>query len=618
MFNQQATTFRMPISSLGLAFVLMSACMDDIASPNDELQLTMDVGNRPESTAPATDGSMSVMTDSGVDLAKIDSDLVSPSLDMNGDVVTVDMILDMEVDPIDMILDRGIDHNFDMSDGLASDTGIDNEIDAEMDPPIFQGYNTYLSSYLDGDSANGPGFARDIAVDENGDFVVVGGVSSSGFPTTPGVWDQNYGAPGAGSVGVYGEMDVFVSKFNAAGVMIWSTYLGGPSYDRAYAVEFADNGDVIVAGRAGPGFPTTPGVIQETFAGDQVTTSSGYGPQDGFVSRISADGSQLLWSTYFGSTGPGFIRDLDIDSSGHILVALTAVSGNFSFQPQLSGPRMTPSGTEDAYYGKMSSDGESLLFGTFLGGSDGNTDGGNPSIRTVGDEVYVVLFSNATDVNCITQGAYQTSNAGDYDMVLIHFDSNNDLIFGTYFGGSGFEGMETHQLAVDEYGNAYISGGTNSSDLPMLPQSAQPTKIHSGDGFIAKFSPTGELLASTYVGMPSETGSIIGIGLEGLAVAPNGDVVAGGSDRPNNSTIRHAIVARVNSDLSEILYVEYFGGSGRDELRAVDVNAVGDVYYAGHSTSNNWPIVSAYDANYSSGSNPSPVYVVLQSQFQSP
>ena len=108
------------------------------------------------------------------------------------------------------------------------------------------------------------------------------------------------------------------------------------------------------------------------------------------------------------------------------------------------------------------------------------------------------------------------------------------------------------------------------------------------------------------------------LGLEGLAVAPNGDIVAGGSDRPNDPTIRRAIVARAHEDLSELLYVDYFGGAGRDQIRAVDVNAMGEVYYAGHSTSENWPTVSAYDSNYSASPNPSATFIVLQPQFQSP
>ena len=510
----------------------------------------------------------------------------------------------------------GADNNENGLIDCEEDSCADDSLCIEADPPTFERYETIVSSYLDGDEASdGTGWARDIAVDANGDFVVVGGVNSPVFPTTEGAWDRDYGDPGAGIAGG-GEMDVFVSKFNASGALVWSTYLGGAGYDFGYAVEFADNGDVIVAGRAGPGFPTTPGVVQESFAGDN-DIGAPYGPQDGFVARLSADGSQLVWSTYFGSVGPEFIQDLDIDASGRVLVALT-LSGSLSFQPELAGPRTMLSGTRDAYYGKLSSDGRRLLFGTYIGGSDGDSDGGSPSIRAAGDEVYVVTTSNATDVDCITQGAHQPANAGGTDIILVHFDANNALTYGTYFGGSDNELMETHQLAIDPRGNAYFSGGTGSSDLPVLPNAAQPEKIHDQDGFISKFSPEGALLAATYVGIPSSAGSIIGLGLEGLAVAPNGDIVAGGSDRPNDATIRRAIVARANEDLSELLYVEYFGGSGHDEFRAIDVSAMGDVYYAGHTTSEDWPIVSAYDSNYSCEPHRSTTFTMFRPLFQSP
>ena len=437
--------------------------------------------------------------------------------------------------------------------------------------------------------------------------------------TTPGAYDTEFGEPGTPQVGSWGPMDVFVSKFDPSGTLLWSTYLGGPSYDRAYAVEIADNGDVIVAGRAGPDFPTTPGALQETFAGDNTyDVNSGYGPQDGFVSRISADGNELVWSTYFGADGPGFVRDIDIDASGRILVGLAHVKGDFGFSPQTTGPRGTLSGSEDAYYGKLSSDGSSLLFGTYIGGSNSVTvDGGNPSIRADGDAVYFVMFTDSTDVDCITPGAYQSANAGQMDMLLLRFEDNDELSYCTYYGGSNNEGMETHCLAVDDDGNAYISGGTGSTDLPTTVGAAQTDLLHTdgGDGFVAKFSRTGSLIAATYVGMPSAVNDIFGMNIEGLAITPSGDVVGSGSDRPYNTSIRHAVITRLSGDLSEILYVNTYGGSGRDELRGVDVNANGDVAYAGHTTSTDWPTVSAHDSTYHSSPDPSPAFVILQPQY---
>ena len=490
------------------------------------------------------------------------------------------------------------------------------EPDIELE---FSDYQILTSSYLDGDTAGTGGIARDIEFDDAGNFVIVGGVHSTDFVTTPGAYDTEYGGPGTPQVGTFGSMDAFVSKFDASGNLLWSTYLGGPSYDRAYAVEIADNGDVIVAGRAGADFPTTPGVLQETFAGDN-NMNTAYGPQDGFVSRISADGSSLIWSTYFGADGQGIIRDIDIDASGRILIGFSSAEGNFSFSPQITGPRGTLSGGSDAYYGKLSSDGSTLLFGTYIGGSDGGSkDGFNPSIRADGDVVYFFTYTESSDVDCITPNAHQNSNAGQSDMLLVRFDENDQISFCTYYGGSGIEEIETHSLAIDDVGDVYITGYTSSPDLTVTAAAAQQTPSHVNsmggvEGLVAKFTPDGELIASTYVGMPSAVDEIIALTLEGIVIAPNGDVILGGSDRPYNRNTRNAMIIRMNEDLDEILHLQTYGGSGRDEIRAVAVNADGDVAYAGHTTSTDWPTISAYDSTYNSSPNASPTFVILQPQ----
>ncbi|MEZ5914522.1 MAG: fibronectin type III domain-containing protein [Parvularculaceae bacterium] len=108
---------------------------------------------------------------------------------------------------------------------------------------------------------------RDIAFDAAGNIYLTGGAFSADFPTTPGAYDRTF-ATGGASTGSAGASDVFVMKFNRSGALVWSTLIGGPNYDRAYGVEIAPDGGVIVAGRAGEGYPTTPGVAQPAFAGD--------------------------------------------------------------------------------------------------------------------------------------------------------------------------------------------------------------------------------------------------------------------------------------------------------------------------------------------------------------
>src|SRR6185369_14505850 len=137
---------------------------------------------------------------------------------------------------------------------------------------------------------------------------------SSNFPTTAGAFDRTFN----------GTHDAWCAKFTAGGLLVWATYLGGPNYDRAYAIEVDDTG-VYLAGRAGAGFPTTAGVLQPSFAGD-VAPNTLYGAQDGFIAKLSLDGGSLLWSTYIGSDGKDFCRDLAIDSVGNCYVAMSDVN----------------------------------------------------------------------------------------------------------------------------------------------------------------------------------------------------------------------------------------------------------------------------------------------------
>ena len=92
-----------------------------------------------------------------------------------------------------------------------------------------------------------------------------------------------------------------------------------------YAVEVDKQGYVYVGGRAGDGFPTTEGAIQPNFGGDS-DINRAYGPQDGFIAKLSPSGKQLIWATYFGGNDGSFFRDIDIDSQGNVYGAMTRVS----------------------------------------------------------------------------------------------------------------------------------------------------------------------------------------------------------------------------------------------------------------------------------------------------
>ena len=221
-----------------------------------------------------------------------------------------------------------------------------------------------ISTYLGGTSEDS---IRDVATDSAGNIFITGGTASSNFPVSAGSFDTSFN----------GNHDVFVAKLNPSGSILWATFLGGPNYDRAYALEVDSLGFVYIAGRAGSGFPTTSGVVQPQFGGD-VTQNGAYGPQDGFVAKLSPDGSRLIWSTFFGSDGRDFIRDIDVDSSGNVYLGVSDVTRPHphirpgAFQTTLRG-------TEDGVVAKLSSDARSVVWASYFGGS--GDDGGAPSVR---------------------------------------------------------------------------------------------------------------------------------------------------------------------------------------------------------------------------------------------
>jgi hypothetical protein len=340
---------------------------------------------------------------------------------------------------------------------------------------------------LDGNST-GAEQARDVARDELGNIYVVGGTSSDDFPVTAGAYDTAYDSGGADR-GSAGDMDVFVTKLDPQGRVIWSTYLGGPNYDRAYAVEIDAAHNVYVAGRAGPGFPTTAGVVQGAFAGD--SSPGAYGRQDGFVAKLSADGSRLLWSTYFGESGGAFIRDMDVDPLGRVHLALPKVTGtdmNRFVTP--NALQSTRRGTADSFYARLSADASSVLFGTYRGGNETVEPDANPAVRALADGSAYFLTGEYGGGAPTTPGSFQPNYRGKEDMLLARFSPTGAVVFCTYVGGAEDEFMDTHSLAVTPSGEPVISVGTKSFDYPVTDGSAHDadtssdvaTSIFSADG----------------------------------------------------------------------------------------------------------------------------------------
>jgi hypothetical protein len=480
---------------------------------------------------------------------------------------------------------------------------------APMSSLAHASYDIHFSTYFGGSGAED---ARAVAVDDAGYIYIAGGTTSTDYPTTPGAYQRTFRTGGT-SVGSRGSMSAFVTKFDPDGSLVWSTFIGGPNYDRIYSIRVDSGGYVYVSGRAGQGFPTTSGVLQPTFAGD--TSLGAYGHQDGFVAKLSPDGSTLVWSTYFGDGSSAINRDMDIDSSGNVYVCsnnqsiLSPHTTSGAYQTSYGG------GVKDAFVAKIAADGSRVIWGTHFGGSG---DEGCTSLRVDATGGVVIAGSTNSARTPTTAGAFDTTYGGNNDGYVARFSPDGaSLVYATFLGGSQSDGVAgKHGLAVDAAGNAYAFGFTNSTDFPVTAGSLQSTNHggfsgtweQTGDRWIAKLSPDGRTLSSaTFLGGNQRDGG------EGIAVDGAGRILLGGftysSDFPVTTdayqgakgATRDGTLIVVSSDLARLEYASFLGGSDLDGFRAAEVAPDGSLVVVGNAASTNFPTVSPYQGSTNGG-----------------
>ena len=482
-------------------------------------------------------------------------------------------------------------------------------------PPPPPGATTVnFSTYFGGNAFD---FVRDVAVDSNGNVYVAGGSRSSDLPTTGGTAQPSFA----------GVEDAFVAKLGPQGQLLWATYLGGPSLDRAYAVELDPQNNVVIAGRAGSGFPVTAGALQTQFQGG--TPGPVYPAQDGFVAKLNGANGTKLWATYFGaSVDQHIIRDIAIDrGTGFIYLGAASDPGNFTAAVQAAfqnGHASNRRGGLDGVVAKLASDGASMPWATFVGGSD--EEWGTASIRVDSQGNPVVLYSSTSTDNETTAGAFDRTSNGQVDWYVAKFASNGPLIWASYVGGAGNEATETHNLAMRSDGSIAIaasSGSNGAGGAAMLPvtNGAYDT-THNGFGgpgtgqgsnyasdcAIAVLAPGGgSLLAATFFGGTN------GESCEGVDADSNGNVyVTGGSfstlpttsgaSQANRPAALSPFIAVFNRDLTALRYASFYGGSGNSVGRDLAVHSEGHVVIGGEM-GEGFPLVRAVPSNVSTGNS---------------
>ncbi len=313
----------------------------------------------------------------------------------------------------------------------------------------------------------------DIVVDSLGCAYLPGLTSSTDFPI--------YNPYDASS---NGDGDVFVTKLSPAGnVLLYSTYIGGSRYDEVSSIAIDGSGCAYVTGETySVDFP-----MQNPF--DHVNVDS----TDAFVTKLSADGSTLEFSTYLGGykTDRGGGIAVDDDRCAYV-VGYTA---SLDF-PLLDAYDYTLGGNVDAFVTKISASGSELIYSTFLGSS--SYEFGEAIAIDASGRVYVTGSTHASGFP--TQNPYDASYNGGLDVFVAGLTAAGDeLVYGTYLGGAGDE--DAASIAVTSTGDVCVTGHSTSLDFPMYKSFDSVYNGGASDVFVSRLSTTGNgLVYSSYIG----------------------------------------------------------------------------------------------------------------------
>lgn len=277
-----------------------------------------------------------------------------------------------------------------------------------------------------------------------------------------------------------GGADAFLVKFDPTGNRLWATYYGGTSsLENGHACDFDSNGDVYLMGYSdSPSGISTPGSHQQILGGG--------GQPDGMLVKFNTNGVRQ-WGTYYG----GALRDMfyaikivgtEIFISGETFSSGgTAIATPGSHQPIFGG------GTCDAFVTKFNNTGV-RIWGSYYGGAN-NESALGVTVDNTG-YIYVSGMTNTSSGTAIATPCSYQPNYGGFptDLFLAKFKSNGTRMWGTYYGGSGYEYLGT--CTADGTGAIYLVGRTATNTGTVIASVGSHQPAFSGgtyDGFIVKF-----------------------------------------------------------------------------------------------------------------------------------
>ncbi|WP_138477450.1 gliding motility-associated C-terminal domain-containing protein [Dyadobacter bucti] len=381
--------------------------------------------------------------------------------------------------------------------------------------------------------------------------------------------------------------------------LIFSTYSGSGSDNWGHTATYDEEGNLYSGGTVfGSDFPATIGAFQVKFGGEV----------DVSVLKFTPDGSELLYATFLGGADTDLPSSLIVNSRKELLILGTTSSRNFpvtanAFQKVFGGGTdVVPiSGLElpngaDMFVSRLSADGKQLVASTFLGGSgnDGVSMPSDTGIQNYGDSFRgeigldiagnIVVASSTNSPNFPLRNPVQDKISGQQDGVILKFSPDlNDLLWSTYLGGNQWDAAYSVKPAAN--GDIYVTGISQSTDLPVNANSYQKTLYGVEDAFVARYA-NDKLLGITYLGTNREDAGYL------LDLDQNGNVYVYGlstGDYPVSQGVYQneksgQFIHALDAALSKSIFSTIIGsGRGTPDISptAFLVSECGNIYIAG-------------------------------------
>ncbi len=370
------------------------------------------------------------------------------------------------------------------------------------------------------------------------------------------------------------------------GALTYSSFFGGTGGEMGTAIALDTTGCIYIVGDTGSSdFPITSGVYDGTYNGGS----------DIFVSKFSADGSTLEYSTFIGGTGSEYTGEIVVDNSGNVYIL--GMTNSIDFPTSSGAIDSTHNGGLDIFVCKLNPDGTDLLYSTYLGGL-GSEYGYGLAVDGTGNAYITGRTQNST-INYPTTAAFNESNSGGFDIFVSKINSDGtNLEYSTFIGGLGND--LAYAIDIDNAGCAYITGGTAETSTLFPTTSGAYDETYNGgttDIFLCKINTEGTALDySTFIGgSGSETA-------RDITIDGNGDIfITGTTSSANfittagalNSTLygtNDIFICKFSADGTTLEYSTLIGGSDdSDQAFEIVIDNAGCAYIIGEVQSPDYP-----------------------------